>query len=131
MSEALAESGLMLTVTPAMTFPAKRACFVSGLGGRDARTQIGCLKTHESRPGPRLQARKDLFGINASSQTVINTCELSRIGDSRAQTTKKQNGSDRLYENAGSNKWLESRSDRMNRAGSRGFDDDGNSVSHK
>jgi|HubBroStandDraft_1064217.scaffolds.fasta_scaffold700429_1 hypothetical protein len=118
MSEALAESGLMLTVTPAMTFPASRACFASGLRGRDARTQIDCLKTHESRPGPKLQARKDLFGINASSQTVINTCRLSRIGDSRAQTAKKQNGSDRLDENAGSDRWLESRSDRMNPASS-------------
>jgi hypothetical protein len=62
--------------------------------------QTGCLKTRESRPGPRPQARRDLFGINASSQTVINTCELSRIGDRGAQTTKKQNGSDRLDENA-------------------------------
>ena len=37
----------------------------------------------------RLQARRDLFGINASSQTVINVCNLSQIGDSMARTTEK------------------------------------------
>ena len=62
--------------------------------------QTGCLKTHESRARPKLQARRDLFGINASSQTVVNTCNLSRIGDSRTRTTKKQDGSDDLGENA-------------------------------
>jgi len=48
----------------------------------------------------KLQARRDLFGINASSQTVINVCNLSQIGDSRARTAKKQDGSDDLGENA-------------------------------
>jgi len=47
-----------------------------------------------------LQARRDLIGINASSQTVINVCNLSQIGDSRARTAKKQYGSDDLGENA-------------------------------
>ena len=47
-----------------------------------------------------LQARRDLFGINASSQTVINVCNLSQIGDSRGQTAEKQDGSDDLGENA-------------------------------
>ena len=48
----------------------------------------------------KLQARRDLFGINASSQTVINVCNLSQIGDSRPRTAKKQDGSDDLDENA-------------------------------
>ena len=48
----------------------------------------------------KLQARKDLFGINASSQTVINICNLSPIGDSTARTSKKQDGSDERGDNA-------------------------------
>jgi len=48
----------------------------------------------------KLQARRDLLGINGKSQTVINIRNLSPIRDSTARTTKKQDGSDDLGENA-------------------------------
>ena len=68
--------------------------------GRNARTQTGWMKTRRIQAASKLQARRDLFGINASSQTVINIRNLSQIRDSRARTAKKHDGSDDLGENA-------------------------------
>jgi len=59
----------------------------------------GLCENTRIQAASKLQARRDFFGINPSSQTVINVCNLSQIGDSRARTAKKQDGSDDLGEN--------------------------------
>lgn len=99
-SAPLAEFGVVPTGKPlAMPFPR---------GVRVARQELsqkwsladGLSENARILAASTLQARRDLFGINASSQTVINVCNLSQIGDSRARTAKKQNGCDDLGENA-------------------------------
>ena len=91
----------------------------------------GLSENTQIQVASRLQARRDLFGINASSQTVINVCNLSQIGDSTARTSNKHDGSDDLGENVSLRWWPESRPDTMNPASSTGFDaDNTKSVFH-
>jgi len=67
---------------------------------RNARAQTRSSENTGIQAASTLQSRRDLFGINPSSQTLINVCNLSQIGDSRARTAKKQGGSDDRGENA-------------------------------
>lgn len=80
-------------------FPARRACCASGLAVKML-VPDGLCENTRIQAASKLQARRDLLGINGRSQTVINIRNLSPIRDSTARTTTKQDGSDDLGEKA-------------------------------
>jgi hypothetical protein len=96
----LAEFGLVPKGEPlAMSFPRGARVARQVLLQKCSYSDRLCENTR-IQAASKLQARRDLLGINGRSQTVINIRNLSPIRDSTARTTKKQDGSDDLGENA-------------------------------
>jgi hypothetical protein len=100
MSAPLAEFGLVPTGQPlAMSFP-RGARVVRQVLLQKCSYSDGLCENTRIQAASKLQARRDLLGINGRSQTVINIRNLSPIRDNTARTTKKQDGFDDLGENA-------------------------------